>query len=76
MTTGERQASRIRTLYLRAVLRQDVAYFGEPAAPPGRRGRPSGNASVSKSTELSSRISIEMSYDGSFTFKHTEVLLS
>jgi hypothetical protein len=42
MTTGERQASRIRTLYLRAVLRQDVAYFGEPAAPPRRGAGPCG----------------------------------
>lgn len=27
MITGERQAARIRSLYLRAVLRQDVGYF-------------------------------------------------
>lgn len=27
MVTGERQAARIRSLYLRAILRQDVAFF-------------------------------------------------
>lgn len=27
MCTGERQAARIRAKYLRAILRQDVAYF-------------------------------------------------
>lgn len=31
MITGERQAARIRSLYLRAVLRQDVGYFDKEA---------------------------------------------
>lgn len=27
MVTGERQAARIRSLYLKSILKQDVAYF-------------------------------------------------
>lgn len=29
MITGERQSARIRRLYLKAILRQDIAYFDE-----------------------------------------------
>lgn len=31
MATGERQAARIRSLYLKAILRQDVAFFDKEA---------------------------------------------
>lgn len=43
MITGERQSSRIRSLYLKALLRQNVAYFDEEVSTGEVIGRMSGD---------------------------------
>ncbi|XP_056163005.1 ABC transporter B family member 21-like isoform X3 [Syzygium oleosum] len=43
MVTGERQAARIRTLYLRAILRQDIAFFDKETNKGEVVGRMSGD---------------------------------
>ena len=43
MVTGERQAARIRGLYLEAILRQDVAFFDKESATGEVIGRMSGD---------------------------------
>lgn len=43
MITGERQAARIRSLYLRTILRQDVAFFDKETNTGEVVGRMSGD---------------------------------
>lgn len=43
MITGERQAARIRSLYLRTILRQDVAFFDKETNTGEVIGRMSGD---------------------------------
>lgn len=43
MVTGERQASRIRSLYLKTILRQDIAFFDKEANTGEVVGRMSGD---------------------------------
>jgi ATP-binding cassette subfamily B (MDR/TAP) protein 1 len=43
MVTGERQAARIRSLYLKAILRQDIAFFDKEAKSGEIIGRMSGD---------------------------------
>lgn len=43
MTTGERQAARIRGLYLKAILRQDIAFFDKGTTTGEVIGRMSGD---------------------------------
>lgn len=43
MMTGERQAARIRVLYLRMILRQDIAYFDKETNTGEVAGRISGD---------------------------------
>lgn len=46
MTTGERQAARIRSIYLRTILRQDVAFFDKETDTGEVVGRMSGDTVV------------------------------
>lgn len=46
MVTGERQATRIRGLYLKAILRQDVAFFNEETNTGEVVGRMSGDTAL------------------------------
>jgi len=43
MVTGERQAARIRSLYLKAILRQDIGFFDKEAKSGEIVGRMSGD---------------------------------
>ena len=43
MVTGERQAARIRSLYLKTILRQDIAFFDKEASTGEIIGRMSGD---------------------------------
>lgn len=43
MATGERQAARIRNLYLKAILRQEIAFFDKYAKTGEIIGRMSGD---------------------------------
>ena len=43
MVTGERQAARIRNLYLKTILRQDVAFFDKETSTGEVVGRMSGD---------------------------------
>ena len=43
MVTGERQAARIRSLYLKTILRQDIAFFDKEASTGEIVGRMSGD---------------------------------
>lgn len=43
MVTGERQAARIRRLYLETILRQDIAFFDKEAKTGEVLGRMSGD---------------------------------
>lgn len=44
MITSERQAARIRGLYLKAILRQDIAFFDKETTTGSVIGRMSGDA--------------------------------
>lgn len=46
MVTGERQASRIRSLYLKTLLRQEIGFFDQEANTGEILGRMSGDAVV------------------------------
>ena len=43
MVTGERQAARIRKMYLKAILRQDIAFFDKETSTGEVIGRMSGD---------------------------------
>ena len=43
MVTGERQAARIRCLYLKTILRQDIGFFDKEVNTGGIIGRMSGD---------------------------------
>lgn len=43
MVTGERQAARIRSLYLKTILKQDISYFDTEATSGEVIGRMSGD---------------------------------
>lgn len=43
MCTGERQSARIRSIYLKAILRQDIAFFDDETSTGEVIGRMSGD---------------------------------